>query len=149
MRDGKRPRAAYPPTSDGKVPRMVEDPISFHRERPVWRLCRVDVGSQNWGWNLIDGTAIHRIREKLGNYETMTFREIFNNDSTGCHDVDIYRMCGEAQKRVQALGLSRDSLISLRITGEERVWGVRTNHVIELLWWDPDHKVCPSPKKGT
>ena len=82
---------------------------------------RIDVGCEQWGWNLVDGVALHRIREKLGNYETMTFREILNKDATGCHDVETHRLCPDARKRLSVLGLDIDSLFSLRITGEERV----------------------------
>ena len=149
MRDGKKPKAAYSPRVADKVPRQVEDPLSFHKEYPVWRMGKVDVGCEHWGWNLIDGATMHRIREKLASYETMTFREILNKDATGCHDVDIYQMIPKAQARVEAIKLTRDSLFSLRITGKERVWGIRTNHVIELLWWDPEHEVCPATKRNT
>ena len=147
MRDGKKPRVAYSPPTPAKVPRMAEDPVAFHKERPVWRMGRVDVGCVDWGWNLIEGGALHRIRERLGAYETMTFREILNKDATGCHDVETFRMASAAKKLTDKIGV--DSLFSLRITGEERVWGIRTGHVIELLWWDPGHAVCPSPKKNT
>lgn len=149
MREAKKPKAAYSPVTAEKVPRQAEDPLAFHKEYPVWRMGKVDVGCDPWGWNTIDGGAMHRIREKLAAYETMTFREILNKDGTGCHDVEIYRMIPKAQARAAAIKVPRDSLFSLRITGKERVWGIRTNHIIELLWWDPEHEVCPSAKKGT
>lgn len=148
MRDGKKPKTAFSPTSD-KVPRAEFNPLAFHSERPVWRMKSVDVGCDQWGWNLIEGGDLHRIRERLGHYETMTFREILNKDRTGCHDVEVFRMIPGAQKRAAQMAPGRESLFSLRINGQERVWGIREGHIIHLLWWDPRHEVCPSTLQGT
>jgi hypothetical protein len=26
----------------------------------------------------------------------------------------------------------------------ERLWGFRRGSVFHVVWWDPDHKVCPT-----
>ena len=44
---------------------------------------------------------------------------------------------------------NRIRLVLRRISGPGRVWGIREEHVLDLLWWDPRHEVCPSPKKHT
>jgi len=106
----------------------------------------MDVGCEEWGWNLIDGATMHEIRERLAGYEGMTFRDIIR---AGSHEVEVYRLCSEAQKRLKEIPLALDALMSLRISGKGRLWGVRTGHVIDLLWWDPAHQVCPSLKKHT
>ena len=41
------------------------------------------------------------------------------------------------------LGIERD-MHSLRLSGQERVWGILDQGVLSVLWWDPDHAVCPS-----
>lgn len=47
----------------------------------------------------------------------------------------------------------RFSLLELqgayRITAKERVWGLLVEDVFYLLWWDPEHEVCPSHLKHT
>jgi hypothetical protein len=36
---------------------------------------------------------------------------------------------------------------SLRINSPARVWGIRDEYVLRVLWRDPRHEVCPSKKK--
>jgi len=43
----------------------------------------------------------------------------------------------------------KQALFSFAIDGRRRVWGIRREHVLCLLWWDPNHQVCPSQKKAT
>lgn len=33
---------------------------------------------------------------------------------------------------------------SLRVNSAARVWGIRDAHTLRILWWDPNHEVCPS-----
>ena len=42
-----------------------------------------------------------------------------------------------------------ETLISLRLKGRQRVWGIRILSVLNLLWWDPEHEVFHSEKKHT
>jgi hypothetical protein len=86
----------------------------------------LDVSCPRWGWNLVDGITLHRIRDRLGHYETMTFREIFANDRAGCHPIEVWKLCADAKARIKEIRLDVDELLSLRIQGAERVWGVRT-----------------------
>ena len=102
-----------------------------------------------WGWGEVDQGTLHEIREKLGNYETMSFKQITQNDGAGCHEINISELCPEAQKRLVALKLDDvDTLFAFRITKAKRVWGFRSGYVISLLWWDPDHKVYPMNVKN-
>lgn len=49
-----------------------------------------------------------------------------------------------------SIGLDdQDALVSLGLTGRERIWGFIANGVMNLLWWDPNHEVCPSLLKHT
>jgi hypothetical protein len=52
---------------------------------------------------------------------------------------------GEAQRRLVAIAQDDiDDLFSLHLGGKPRVWGVRDGSVLRLLWWDPEHEICPS-----
>lgn len=42
-----------------------------------------------------------------------------------------------------------DCLAELLMGGLPRIWGVRRGNACHLLWWDPEHKVWPSPKRRT
>lgn len=45
---------------------------------------------------------------------------------------------------LEEIGLALDDVVSLRLSGPERVFGYLDNGVLVLLWWDPIHQVCPS-----
>jgi hypothetical protein len=56
----------------------------------------------------------------------------------------------DARKRLEQLRLDdTDELFSLRLNGQERLWGIRSNDIFSLLWWDPKHEICPAPLKYT
>ena len=42
-----------------------------------------------------------------------------------------------------------ESLFSVRITGERRVWGIKDVAILRVLWWDLDHSVYPVEKSHT
>lgn len=37
-----------------------------------------------------------------------------------------------------------DEVMSLRLTGTNRIFGFMENEVMHILWWDPEHRVCPT-----
>jgi hypothetical protein len=66
---------------------------------------------------------------------------------SGSHAVEYDRLDTAAQRRLEEIGRGEiDSLFSVRITGEQRVWGVKDVAILRVLWWDPNHSVCPSKK---
>ncbi len=62
------------------------------------------------------------------------------------HSINIGTITSAARQRLDAIGLGLDEVVSLRLSGAERVFGYLDNGVFVLLWWDPDHQVCPSFK---
>ncbi len=89
------------------------------------------------------------IADKLKSYEGTTWTDLTTRQR-GDHTVDIGGLCAKAQKQLQKLKLDdHDQLWSLRLTGQIRLWGVRMEGVFYVLWWDPEHAVCPSKKKHT
>ena len=37
-----------------------------------------------------------------------------------------------------------DELWSFRCDGKKRLWCIKQMNICAILWWDPEHKVCPS-----
>lgn len=59
-------------------------------------------------------------------------------------------LCTEARRRLVDIAQDdADGLYELRLSGTERVWGHRIEDVCHLVWWDPDHTVCPSTLRNT
>ncbi|MCP4214875.1 MAG: hypothetical protein GY765_09470 [bacterium] len=84
----------------------------------------------------------------MKNLESMTWGEIERKDQS--HLIPVAGICSEARKRLDEIKLDdRDILYSLRLTGSERLWGIRDYDSFYLLWWDPNHSVYPVSKKHT
>lgn len=78
----------------------------------------------------------------------MTWAQIEQNKKNN-HSVSVEDFVSAAQARIEELQLDVDELFRFRFTGTQRLWGIRDRERFKILWWDPDHKVCPSKKKHT
>ena len=111
-----------------------------------WHIKTVDKEG-SWGWEQITRLIFEGILTKMSNFETMKWPEILNRNN---HAVPISKICPEAQRRLKELKQDDvDELISLRLAGEKRVWGIRDQNILKILWWDPEHTVCPFLKTHT
>lgn len=119
------------------------------RLNPAWRVSLMEMASP-FGWHDIGAGKLLEVRAKLRDFESMTWHEILVAARDRNHAVVIEKLCKEARDRLEEIGQSDiDELVSLRLSGPERVWGIRSGNVFRVLWWDPAHAVCPSPKKHT
>lgn len=57
----------------------------------------------------------------------------------------------EAAERLKAKQLEEysDSIFSFALDNKLRLVGIRKNEDFHVLWYDPEHEVCPSKKKHT
>lgn len=143
----KKPsRKATPPVSE-KQPRGADKARGADSECITWQFRALDPDGP-WGWRGVDPAVIwDRILRRARDLESMTWAQIM---STGSHPISVGDLAPEAQRRLEAIGQADvDELFSLRFTGKERLWGIRDRHVLKVLWWDPEHEICPSPKKHT
>ena len=145
----KKPRASLIP-DPRKVPRVGIDPIQWQAMSPAWRVARMEVRNR-FGWHLADGPTLLAIREKLAQFETMTWRDIIQRCNGHHHYIsDLDKILAPARERLNAIGYrDTDQLFSLRLTGRQRVWGILDLGVFTVLWWDPEHEIYPTPLKGT
>jgi hypothetical protein len=80
----------------------------------------------------------------------MTWQEIRIRDKDKNHAIPVADLTREAQDRLAEIGQDDvDELFSLRLSAKERIFGILDESVMRVLWWDPDHRVCPSPKRRT
>ena len=141
----KKPRLGPLVPNTQKRPRISSDPENFHKKYPSWRISKMEMVDP-FGWHDLDEPTLAYIRRKLGEFENRTWGEILNSHHN--HNVEIAILCKEARNRLEAIRQSDiDELLSLRLSGPERVWGILSEGVCTLLWWDPNHQVCPSLKK--
>ena len=143
---GKRPAFLQVPKG-GREARHVE-PRSHDSDLISWHLSTFDHEGP-WGSHQFDRTTFKALLlDKVKWFESMTWRDVKKGGDS--HSVAIEKLIKPAQDRLQELKLDDiDELFSLRCTGKQRIWGIETGAVLRLLWWDPDHQICPSPKKHT
>lgn len=131
--------------------RQVRTPVveNHLRKNPAWQFRIADLNG-DWGWaSLSRETWLNNIFEKFRNFESMTWAEILQarggrNRGNNSHYVPIENLSTAAQRRLQELHQDDvDELFSLRLSGTERVWGIMQGRVLRIIWYDPDHEVCP------
>jgi hypothetical protein len=140
----KNPKTKHDP-QPSKTPKKAgfdENPL---RLRPAWRIGALEMVDP-FGWHVLNEVTLHEIREKLRNFESMTLSELVGPKKSS-HMVDVDQLCKDARDRLAELHLDDiEQLLSLRLTGRKRVWGILEHNVVILLWWDPNHLVCPGIK---
>ncbi len=132
--------------SGKKYPRGA-DKAEKIRDLVSWHIRIVDKEGR-WGWAQVNDLSLWEdILSKMSNFETMTWAEILNRNN---HAISISRICPDAKRRPAELKQDDvDEIVSLHLTGLKRIWGIRDQNVLKILWWDPEHTVCPSLKRHT
>lgn len=141
----KIPKAFENPT-ESKTPKAGALPTD--RLHPEFRAEQMD-NDGPWGWNEFDSSQsqMQELFQKIFEWQKLTWQDFRNN---GSHFVRRADLCSEAQKRlIQIKKDDLDQLFSLRLTGRKRIWGIKENNILWLLWWDPKHEVCPCVRKHT
>lgn len=137
----------YLSPSKSKKPRLDKSLLPSEDEKPVWQLNTIDLEGP-WGWSELTRDVILReIIPKIKNFESMTWNEILNRNN---HEISVSDLSREAQKRLASIRRDDiEALISLRFQGKARLWGIKISNICKILWWDPNHRVCPSNLKHT
>jgi len=140
----KAPRSSFR-EEDRKVPRGVVT-ADYAGQFPLWAFRIVDLGGP-WCWSALDGDGLREVLQRMKELETMTWHSI---TETGSHFIDVASLSKPARDRLMEIHQDDvDQLYSLRMAGRPRIFGIRDGGVFRVLWWDPRHEVCPSPKKHT
>ena len=114
-------------------------------EFPFWRFSTVDKGGP-FAWPKSENTEL-AIIQKLHEFDSMRWPEIEGADH---HSIPANKLSKEAQTRLAEIGQDDvEAIFSFHFGGKQRIIGIRQLGVIKLLWWDPQHLVCPSPLKHT
>lgn len=149
------------PKDKSKAPKIKNEPhkkltpvigtqfISDDRGPVFWSFSLIDC-SGPWGFDVICKNEFHNlITSGFKSKEGISWEELKRNG--GSHSINFSCIVKKARKRLEEIHLEDvgEQLFSMRFTGEKRVWGIRHGNVFKVLWWDPKHEICPSPKKHT
>ena len=145
-RGKKTPKAQVSPLNN-KQPRIAAPPPTFRGGVLSWRFNAVDKNGPFSWLNLADGAEFMSVINVLAGLETM---EEAKQAQKGCHFIALDRLSKPAQDRLTEMALDDlDELYSIRLSGRGRVFCVHRPSYMRVLWFDPDHQVCPSVKKHT
>ena len=146
MAKKKKQAASRKVTSSEKQVRTSSQQQDSNNLSPTWQLGIMDLEHPLWG--LDSETFYKKILPRLRDLEATTWKVILLADggrSSGrgknSHPVDVEKLCREAQKRLEEIKQDDISqLFSLRLSGGERIYGIRERRTLRLIWYDPHHK---------
>lgn len=118
---------------------------SSDTKTPAWQFRCMDETHADWGWKNIPPTDWRDVLSHLRSFEGMTWAAI--QDAAGgrahgnnSHPLPVTKLVNAAQKRMIELGLEEiDEVFSLRLTNTLRIYGVRDERVLRIIWRDPHH----------
>ncbi|WP_345423966.1 hypothetical protein [Pseudonocardia xishanensis] len=127
-------------------------------QKPAWGFALLD-RDDNHPWSMwpADRDGLMALLAMLQEMERLTWREV-RDQMTGGHrrrgpkhkSIPVDHIIPEAQARLAELDLDDfPELFRFRHGNKGRLWGVFVggHHVFYPVWWDPEHKVCPSKDK--
>ncbi len=89
-----------------------------------------------------------KIYPKLKSFEDNTWIEILSFKHrhrdrmvTNSHNVPVANLCKEARDRLEELNYNVDEIFSLRLEAMKRIYGLRVQNYLEILWVDLNHEV--------
>lgn len=143
--DHRKPAPVAGSALTGK-PTPAPKPVVVANGRPVWLFSSIDFDGP-WCPKKLTGNDLVWLVDRLRDKEMMTWHEI---EADGSHHIATERVISDARKRLREIRRDDlDRLWSMRLGGKERLWGVKNGDAFSILWWDPEHEICPSAKKHT
>jgi len=128
-----------------KIPHTSKEINDIENKLFRWRINSnfIDLDHDEWGWkNHLDIKGFFDLLEKhLHRYESTEWHELQRQKS--CHPLPVEKTVDKAQRRLSDRCPDIDSLFQVSVGNKRRVWGVRKEDIFYLIWYDPDHTVCP------
>jgi hypothetical protein len=143
----KRPKPGFIPQSGKKQPKADESLARAYRDQnPVWKFARHAKGGA-FAWTSLESEDLPRVFNALAGFEGMRWSDIENKDH--CHEMGVDRCHEEIGTHLAQQGHDVDVLFQLSTGNKGRIFGIRTQHVLEIVFWDRDHDVYATKKKNT
>lgn len=130
--------------------------VGYDNAIPVWMFDKIDRNGESIAFDITRKDFDHReILDKMISFSSMTWaqlnRQTHDNGRSKNHILQVESLSKVAQNRIIAMHLEEDNdrLYSIALNNTLRVIGIRDKDRFHVLWYDPEHKVCPSKKKHT
>lgn len=133
---------------------QICSPSSYYSENPRWSFSSID--TELWAFSElhIGNCFWSDILPKLVSFERKTWSEILIAGKKQNHSIRISDLNKFAQQRLEERYIEAESIISLRLTGKQRLYGFISEGTFSIIWYDDQHGdnnhcVCRSKKKHT
>lgn len=133
-----------------KVPKVhLQTGQNYDGFCPSWCLHHAD-NDGPFAWSRITGEDAKEALLKMIENSKRSWAEILRESKKQNHGIEVKDIERDAQDRLRVLKLDDyDRVHTLHLNGKQRIWYIKEDHYAFLLWWDPEHKVCPSMLKHT
>ena len=147
----KNKQTVKPTVSSQKT--VVKRESSYENQKVVWMFDCIDRdGKFAFDVKREDFDA-KQVLDKIVNYSSMKWFEIkrqtHDDNKSKHHLLDYETLSTEAKERIKKLRLEEqtDAIFSFAFENMLRVIGIREDEKFHVIWFDPEHKFCPSHKK--
>ncbi len=132
----------------GRIPRKIQDPISYDSMPFVWRVHNgyIDYDHPKFGWHNVG--ILHflkKIVQSLQSCEGQLWHDIKHNHH--CHAWGLHEIPRECYKRLEERQIDINELYQVPLGNKPRIIGYKTGNIFYLMWWDAEHKFCPTKVK--
>lgn len=139
---------------EGKGPVREKNPEQYYNEKPAWSFIHSDQSKWCFSKEHIGERIWSEIIPRFQALETQTWGEILIAGKKENHSVEVSSLNKTAKDRLAENCIEAEALISLRLTGNHRLYGYMNGRVFNIIWYDDDHGdnsrcVCRSYKKHT
>ena len=142
----KKPKKskALNPRSE-KIPRKLQDPISHDASSFLWRVNNnyIDYGHPEFGWGKVEILFfLQKIVQVLQGYEGLTWYEV--KEKGHCHPWGLDEIPRECYRRLEERQIDVEQLYQIGLGNKPRIIGYKDRAIFYLMWWDAEHKFCPT-----
>lgn len=118
------------------------DQEKYEEKKISWKFSIIDTDGK-WTFKYIEKDFFwNHLLSKLKNFESQTVSEFITPKHN--HKIEKCNLCKEAQKRLIKIKLDDyDEFYSVHISSIKRLWGILEGSNFKILWWDPEHEICP------
>lgn len=142
-------------TRNGSNPKVLKKSVvaenaeGYLDKYAMFKFERADIHHESWGFN--NSKDLHCLFEKLKSYETMKWSDIDRaaggrRHGTNSHHIEVTNLCKKAQEALKDMNYAEDEIYSLRLSGTVRLFGLIRGGILEIIWLDTNHEICPVKK---
>jgi len=137
-------KKGFNPKSD-KIPLKLQDPISYDNMNFSWRVSNsyMDYKHPKFGWDKVPILYfLQKIVQRLQSYEGSIWHDVKRDHR--CHPWGLDNIPKECYARLEERQIGVDELYQIPLGGIPRIIGYKLGSTFFLMWWDSEHKFCPT-----